>query len=123
MGTDPRYYYGETRGARHEYVATADASVLGVEVLPAPAVLGAVLYIQGFAFHNESGGALTISLASDAGNAGAAVIGAPYAVANGATLTVHFMVPLVGVEALNVGVIASGAGKIQVQIWGYQAAV
>lgn len=122
MATDPRYYLGGTRGAAHGYAASADASGNGVAVIAAPAA-GARLYVQGFAFHNAAVGALTIALARGAGAGGAVQISAPFAVAAGATLNVNFAVPLsAGAAATNVGIIASGAGQVYANVYGYHTA-
>ena len=117
MASDEAYFRGQTRTAVHSIASSADASG-GLEVLAAPAA-GVNLYAMGWVYHNASVGALTFTLVRDAAGANTA-IGAPIAVAAGATVYVNYSVPLAaGAAATNIGVITSGAGQVEVEVWGY----
>ena len=120
MASDLMYFRGQTRTAVHDIASSADASGNGVEVLAA--VAGATLYAMGWVYHNAAVGALTFSLAAGAGAGGAVAIGAPILVGAGATVYVNYSVPLsAGAPATNIGVIVSGAGQVELEVWGYYA--
>ena len=119
MASDALYFRGQTRTAVHDIASSDDASGNGVEVLAAPAA-GVNLYAMGWVYHNASVGALTFTLARGAGAVGATAIGAPITVAAGATVYVNYSIPLAaGAAATNIGVITSGAGQVEVEVWGY----
>lgn len=118
MASDEHYFRGQTRTAVHDIASSADASGNGVEVIAA--VAGAVLYAMGFVYHNAAVGALTFTLTAGAGAGGAVLIGAPIAVAAGATVTVNYSIPLsAAAPEVNLGVTTSGAGQVEVEVWGY----
>jgi len=121
MASDPRYFLGNARVPFHDIATSADASGNGIEVTAA--VAGATLYAMGFVYHNAAVGALTITLSHTAGAGGVTAIGAPILVGAGATVVVNYTIPLsASAVALNLGVVASGAGQIEVELWGYQSA-
>ena len=118
MASDALYFHGQTRAAVHDIASSADASGNGVEVIAA--VPGAFLYAMGFVYHNAAVGALTFTLTAGAGAGGSVLIGAPIAVGAGATEVVNYSIPLsAAAPAVNLGVTTSGAGQVEVEVWGY----
>lgn len=108
----------ESRVPFNTLKTSADASGNGVEVVAAAAT-GKSHYLTGFVFYNGSVGALSIMAVHTAGAAGKTQIAANISVAAATSVVVNFDVPLQVGTAKNLGIVASGAGAIEVHMFGY----
>ena len=112
-------FEGGTRVPFHTLETTADASGNGVEVVAAPTVATKNHYVMGWMVQNKKGAAIIVTLYHTAGAAGKTQISAGLSFAADGTLSVNYHEPLAVGAGKNLGVVASAAGDIEVEIWGY----
>ena len=121
MATDLRYYYGNNqRHAFHLFLNSADATGNGVAVVPA--VAGASIYVSGYTIGNDTGGALIFTGQANAGAATHVPITPDIHVGTVTSKTVNYHEPLGVGENRDFGFVASGAGEVGFEVWGYYAA-
>lgn len=105
----------------NELVESADATTNGVEVIPA--VAGKTPYVLGYQIANEDAGAINFILVHTAAASGKTAIGVrEYVAATATTSPVHhFNPPIAGAVSQNIGFVASGAGNVDLLVFGYYA--
>lgn len=120
MATDLRFYYGgEHRVAFHEFVNSANATGNGVEVVAA--VAGASIHVSGFSIGNDTAGPLIFTVVNNAGAADHDHISPDIHVATVSTHVHRYHEPLACGRDRNMGFVASGAGNVGFEVWGYYA--
>ena len=125
MASDDKFRWGPAGGFRgtafNDFVDIALPNAAnGVEVIPALA--GHTIYVTGYMFKENAGGAQTLQLEHGSGAVGNIQIGGNHALAANQCTVVSPMHPsLAGAVGVNVGVLGTVAAAVAVQIWGYYA--